>query len=226
MTGRGRSLLRHTRRAVYTAGTALRRLLGSVPPVWLGMAGGLAAAGWLLLAQPAGVPTGTGVLVPFGSVGDLVRLSCAALAGSLAILLLRAGGVAVGPSPRRGRRREDLLRLGVGCVVVVVLLVVLSDVAGAAAVVTGQEAPPAPAPVSSAPDLETVLNNARNWLMGILATVATFFFTLGATRYLGANGDPGEVERAKGAFRNAAIGYGLAVLAPLVLKALRSVVGA
>ncbi|WP_018500952.1 pilin [Parafrankia discariae] len=192
--------------------------------VWLGVAGGLAAAGWLLV-QPAGAPGGAGVLVPFGSVGDLARVGCAALAGSLAILLLGAGGVAVDPSPRRGRR-EDLLRLWVGCVVVVVLLVVLCDVAGAAAVVTGQQAPPPPAPVSTAPDLDTVLNNARNWLMGILATVATFFFTLGAARYGSAGGDPGEVERAKGAFRNAAIGYSLAVLAPLVLKALRSVVGA
>ncbi|OHV23953.1 hypothetical protein BBK14_23515 [Parafrankia soli] len=226
MTGRGRALRRHVGGALQAASTVMRRLLGSVPPVWLGVAGGLAAAGWLLLAQPAGGPGGMWLLVPCGSVGELVRVGCAALAGSLAILLLRAGGVAADPFPRRGRRREDLLRLAVGCVVVVVVLVVLSDVAGAAAVVTGQQAPPPPAPVSTAPDLNTVLNNARNWLMGILATVATFFFTLGAARYGSANGDPGEVERAKSAFRNAAIGYGLAVLAPLVLQALRSVVGA
>ncbi|OHV31652.1 hypothetical protein CC117_25845 [Parafrankia colletiae] len=204
------------------AGTALRDLLRRVPlPAWVGVAGGLVGAGWLL-AQPGGAPTGTAVLVPFGS---LLGLCGAALAGALTILLLHAASIAAHPSPRRGRRREDLLRLAVGCTVVVVLLVVLSDVAGAA-VVTGQEAPPPTAPVSTAPDLATVLNNARNWLMGILATIATFFFTLGGARYLSANGDPGEVERAKGSFRHAAIGYGLAVLAPLVLKALRSVVGA
>ncbi|WP_154676855.1 pilin [Parafrankia discariae] len=226
MTGRGHTLLRHTRRAVQGAGSLLRRLRGlGSPAVWVAVAGGLAAAGWLL-TQPGGEPAGAGVLVPCGSVVDLARVGCAVLAGSLTILLLGAGGGAVERSSRRGRRREDLLRLAVGCVVVVVLLVVLSDVAGAAAVVTGQQAPPPPAPVSTAPDLNTVLNNARNWLMGILATVATFFFTLGAARYGSANGDPGEVERAKGAFRNAAIGYSLAVLAPLVLQALRSVVGA
>ncbi|WP_239406178.1 pilin, partial [Frankia sp. Cj3] len=85
--------------------------------------------------------------------------------------------------------------------------------------------PPAPAPEPTSPDLDTVIKNLRNWLIGIIATVATLFFTVGGMRYLGANGDPSEVERAKQAFKNAAIGYGLAILAPLFLKALKSVVG-
>ncbi|KPM53264.1 hypothetical protein ACG83_27805 [Frankia sp. R43] len=130
--------------------------------------------------------------------------------------------MAQGKGSEADRRR--LLRLAVLLAGVVVGVIVLAGVSDAA--VVAPVAPPPPAGVSTAPDLETVLTNARNWMMGILATVATFFFTLGAARYASANGDPGEVERAKGSFRNAALGYGLAVLAPLLLKALQSVVGA
>jgi hypothetical protein len=85
---------------------------------------------------------------------------------------------------------------------------------------------PTPAPTPVSPDLNTVLANLRNWLIGISAAAATLFFTLGGLRYLGANGDPAELESAKRAFRNAAVGYGLAILAPLFLTALKSVVGA
>ncbi len=74
--------------------------------------------------------------------------------------------------------------------------------------------------------LEEVLNNIRNWVMGILALVATVFLTIGGVRYLLANGDPGEVEKAKSAFRNAAFGYLLAALAPVVVDILRGLVGA
>ncbi|WP_018640751.1 hypothetical protein, partial [Parafrankia elaeagni] len=173
MTGRGRALLHHTALLARDAWTALRGALGRVSfGTWAGVAGGLAASGWLL-ALPGGPPTGTALLVPFTSVEGMARLGGAALAGAWAILLLHTGTVAVDPSARGGRGR-DLLRLLVGCVVVAAVLLVLSDGAGAA-VVTGQEAPPAPAPVSTAPDLKAVLDNARNWLMGILATIATFF---------------------------------------------------
>jgi hypothetical protein len=55
----------------------------------------------------------------------------------------------------------------------------------------------------------------RIWLVGILVAVSTLFLTIGGFRYLWSNGDPGEVEKAKTALRNAAIGYVLAILAPL-----------
>ncbi|MBV9141435.1 MAG: hypothetical protein JO115_11045 [Pseudonocardiales bacterium] len=71
-----------------------------------------------------------------------------------------------------------------------------------------------------------VLTNIRTWLMGILATLATVFVTLGGLRYVMAGGDPGEIEKAKTAFRSAAIGYGLAALAPTVVTILQGIVGA
>jgi hypothetical protein len=71
-----------------------------------------------------------------------------------------------------------------------------------------------------------VLDNIRNWIMGILAGLATVFLTVGGVRYVMAAGDPGEVEKAKTAFKSAAIGYGLAALAPLVVTVLKGIVGA
>ena len=70
-----------------------------------------------------------------------------------------------------------------------------------------------------------VISNITNWITGILAGLATLFLTIGGLRYLMAGGDPGEVERAKTALRSAAIGYGLAILAPVIVTVLRSLVG-
>jgi hypothetical protein len=70
-----------------------------------------------------------------------------------------------------------------------------------------------------------VIANITNWITGILAGLATLFLTIGGLRYLMAGGDPGEVERAKTALRSAAIGYGLAILAPVIVTVLKSLVG-
>lgn len=74
--------------------------------------------------------------------------------------------------------------------------------------------------------VDDVLNNIRNWLMGILALLATVFVTIGGVRHVLAGGDPSEVERAKQAFKSAGFGYALAALAPLVVQILRGIVGA
>jgi hypothetical protein len=74
-------------------------------------------------------------------------------------------------------------------------------------------------------DIKTVLDNATGWLMAILATVATFFLTVGGVRYVMAGGDPGEVEKAKGSFKSAGLGYALAALAPIVVGILKGILG-
>lgn len=80
--------------------------------------------------------------------------------------------------------------------------------------------------VALAKSVTEVLNNVRNWLMTILATLATVFLSIGGVRYVMAAGDPGEVEKAKGAFKSAGWGYGLAALAPIVVEVLKGIVGA
>lgn len=71
-----------------------------------------------------------------------------------------------------------------------------------------------------------VLNNIRNWIIGILAGLATVFLSIGGVRYVMGGGDPGEVEKAKTAFKSAGWGFGLAMLAPLVVEILKGIVGA
>ncbi|MFC6091611.1 pilin [Saccharothrix lopnurensis] len=77
-----------------------------------------------------------------------------------------------------------------------------------------------------AASVEEVLTNIRNWLMGILAGLATVFLTVGGVRRVFGGGDPGEQEKSKEAFKAAGIGYALAALAPLVVTVLKGIVGA
>jgi hypothetical protein len=77
----------------------------------------------------------------------------------------------------------------------------------------------------AANDLPTVIGNLQAWIMGILAAVATLFLVLAGVYYATAGGDPQQVDKAKGAFKNALIGYGLAVLAPVLLQVVKGIVG-
>jgi hypothetical protein len=77
----------------------------------------------------------------------------------------------------------------------------------------------------AADSISQVLNNTTLWIIGILAGLATLMLTLGGVRYLLANGDPAEVEKAKTALKSAAIGYGLAILAPVIVTILKGLVG-
>lgn len=80
--------------------------------------------------------------------------------------------------------------------------------------------------VLAAASINQVIHNIQAWLTGILAAVATLFLVVGGVRYLMAGGDPGEVERAKQSLKSAAIGYGLAVLAPVLVQLVGQWVGA
>ena len=77
----------------------------------------------------------------------------------------------------------------------------------------------------AAASIAQVISNTTAWIVGILAGVATLFLTIGGLRYLMAGGDPAEVEKAKTALKSAAIGYGLAILAPVIVTVLKSLVG-
>ncbi|MFJ3779826.1 pilin [Streptomyces sp. NPDC090075] len=112
-------------------------------------------------------------------------------------------------------------RLGWWLLVTAVALLVVCLLGGS----TAQAAGPGPS-LALAKSVDAVLNNIRNWIMGILAGLATVFLSLGGVRYVMAGGDPGEVEKAKTAFRSAGWGYALAALAPLVVQVLKGIVGA
>lgn len=80
--------------------------------------------------------------------------------------------------------------------------------------------------VLAAASIATVIHNIQTWLTGILAAAATLFLVIGGVRYLAAGGDPSEIERAKQALRSAALGYALAVLAPVLVQLIGQWVGA
>lgn len=115
---------------------------------------------------------------------------------------------------------------GAGRSVAAAIIGAAAGVALAATVVCIATAGPAYAGASAAPaDLNTVINNLRNWLVGLLVALATLCLTIGGIRYLLASGDPGEVGKAKEALKYAAIGYGVAVLAPGLVEILKGIVG-
>ncbi|MBF9132756.1 hypothetical protein I0C86_27930 [Plantactinospora sp. S1510] len=77
----------------------------------------------------------------------------------------------------------------------------------------------------AANSLPVVIANLQAWIMGILAAIATLFLVLAGVYWATAGGDPSQVEKAKLALRNALIGYGLAVLAPILLQVIQGIVG-
>jgi hypothetical protein len=77
----------------------------------------------------------------------------------------------------------------------------------------------------AANSLPQVITNIQTWIMGILAAVATLFLVLAGVYYATAGGDPAQVDKAKGALKNALVGYGLAVLAPVLLQVVKGIVG-
>lgn len=110
-------------------------------------------------------------------------------------------------------------------------LAILSALGMAAALLmlvvgSASAAPPEPSVLAIASSLDQVLDNIRNWLIGILAAVATVCLTVAGVRYLIGAGDPAETEKAKTAFRAACLGYVLAMLAPVIVAVLKSIVGA
>ena len=79
--------------------------------------------------------------------------------------------------------------------------------------------------VAAPKKLPDVINSITTWLTGLLAAVATLFLTIGGIRYLLAGGDPGEVSRAKDTLKYAAVGYGVAALAPVLVTILKGFTG-
>lgn len=95
--------------------------------------------------------------------------------------------------------------------------------AGIVLLLMADPAAAAPSPPPAVNDLGTVVDNLRFWIVGILGSVATLFLCIGGARFLLAGGDPSEIERAKSNFKSAGIGYSLALLAPVILAILNSI---
>ncbi len=105
-------------------------------------------------------------------------------------------------------------------------VLLVAELVAVVLVATGATAHADTVVLAIAGSVDEVLTNIRNWLMGILAALATVFLTIGGVRRVFGGGDPGEQEKAKECFKAAGIGYALAALAPLVVTVLKGIVGA
>jgi hypothetical protein len=90
---------------------------------------------------------------------------------------------------------------------------------------TGPDALAQAAVMAAPKNLPAVIQSITTWLVGLLVSLATLFLTVGGIRYLLAGGDPGEVAKAKDTLKYAAIGYGVAALAPVLVTILKGFVG-
>jgi hypothetical protein len=131
--------------------------------------------------------------------------------------------MSLNPTPRLAARhhgralpRVSVAGLGRIAVTTVTLLLVVVAVPAAALAADGEAGPNS---------LPVVIANLRMWLVGILASVATLFLVLAGVYWATAGGDPAQVDKAKGALKNALVGYGLAVLAPILLAVVQGIVG-
>ena len=131
---------------------------------------------------------------------------------------LRRGGQTTNSIPATSSRRRRVWRRA-GWVAALGSAALILSTPAAAFADTGDPI------VLAANSLPVVIANLRAWIMGILAAVATLFLVLAGVYWATAGGDPAQIDKAKGALRSALVGYGLAVLAPVLLQVVRGIVG-
>ena len=81
-----------------------------------------------------------------------------------------------------------------------------------------------PAVAAPPASLDEVISRITTWMVRLAFGLAILFVTYGAVRLLTAGGDPVAAEKGKAAIRGAALGFGLALLAPLIVGVLASFV--
>ena len=69
------------------------------------------------------------------------------------------------------------------------------------------------------------LNRLQQMLLLIVGSLALVMLTVGGIRYVAAGGDAEGIKSAKHTVRNALIGFALAVLAPVVIQIIKSILG-
>ena len=107
-------------------------------------------------------------------------------------------------------------RAGFGAAVAAMTLVAAAAPAAAEGERT-QGAPP--------PDLKAVIDGFQAWLLTFATALAVLGLMVAGLFYLFSAGNPANVEKAKLIVRATVIGYSLMVLAPILLLALKGIVG-
>ena len=79
--------------------------------------------------------------------------------------------------------------------------------------------------LAQAATVDQVLTNIRTLILGVAGGAALVCWSVAGLRMMFSQGDPGEVAKARSAFRAGAVGFAVVILAPLALAVLRTVVG-
>ncbi|RKS04988.1 hypothetical protein DFP74_0568 [Nocardiopsis sp. Huas11] len=69
-------------------------------------------------------------------------------------------------------------------------------------------------------ELRRVVDRIRLVIIALASALGTLFLTIAGVRWLAANGEPGQIDGAKRALSGAAIGYGIAILATVLMDIL------
>ena len=113
------------------------------------------------------------------------------------------------------RRLDAASRVAFGACVATVTFVAAAP--AAAEEEKKQGAPP--------PDLKAVIDGFQTWLLTFATALAVLGLMVAGLFYLFSAGNPANVEKAKLIVRATVIGYSLMVLAPILLLALKGIVG-
>ncbi|MGW5879000.1 hypothetical protein ACWFMI_20865 [Nocardiopsis terrae] len=122
--------------------------------------------------------------------------------------------------------RRLLMIMVAALVATVWCMVTADDAAWVWAETTGDvEGPAEPAEATAAP-LVAVVNRVYLVLMVLATALGTLFLTVAGVRWLVAGGEPGAIDGAKRALTGVAIGYGIAVLATVLMGILEWILAA
>ena len=70
-----------------------------------------------------------------------------------------------------------------------------------------------------------ILNRVRDMLMLIIGSLSLFMMTVGGIRYVTAGGDKDGVHGAKQTVKHALLGLGVAILAPVLIQIIKTILG-
>ena len=76
----------------------------------------------------------------------------------------------------------------------------------------------------STADIREVIERLRNVIVALASAVGTLLLTIAGLRWMLAGGDPSQIDAAKRALTGAALGYGIAILATVIMAILDYVV--
>jgi hypothetical protein len=124
------------------------------------------------------------------------------------------------PTPRRRASQPTVLRRAGTIAAHLLTIALIVSVPAAAFADSGTSV------YLAANTLPVVIAKLQLWIMGILFAIATLFLVLAGVYRVTAGGNSAQVDKSNEAFKNAVYGYGLAVLAPILLEILKGILGA